>query len=230
MYRLLLPLTLCVALSGLACASASRQTPLMAVGSDIKVTTSELRLRVYDYESWFAATVETSADAILDAEEDPAIQESALRWKINAIAAMQRAAFQADPLAALGDCWGLTIQMSNFFEDGAGKDLFGDSHRIAVQASQDLEVEVERIAPIVATPGSVARVKADLTAWAQENPIQDLSFGRRMATIDAAAVTAAELGGGEPSAASRKRCGICRAGSRSLLTGFQSWVDGKPKW
>ena len=80
------------------------------------------------------------------AETDPSIREAAVRWKINSIPAMQAAVFQLDPLAALADAWGLCAQMERFFATGAGKDLFGDSQRIAVQDSLTLSEEAAALA------------------------------------------------------------------------------------
>jgi len=89
--------------------------------------------------------VQTAADEISAAETDPSIREAAVRWKINSIPAMQAAVFQLDPLAALADAWGLCAQMERF-ATGAGKDLFGDSQRIAVQDSLTLSEDVAALA------------------------------------------------------------------------------------
>jgi hypothetical protein len=66
------------------------------------VTRYELRLLVYDCASYFSAVVGGAADTIVEAEEDRDVQKAALRFKIHAIPAMQKAVFQSDPLAGLG--------------------------------------------------------------------------------------------------------------------------------
>ena len=119
------------------------------------------------------------------AETDPSIREAAVRWKINSIPAMQAAVFQLDPLAALADAWGLCAQMERFFATGAGKDLFGDSQRIAVQDSLTLSEEAAALARSVVGVDGVKDVRPKLEAWLDENPIHDLSFWRRSVGADA---------------------------------------------
>ncbi len=119
----------------------------------VSTTTSELRFHVYRYESVFAAAVQTAADKIA-LEEEAAYREVSIRWKINSIPAMQAAPFQLDPLAAFADAWGLTAQMERFFSVGAGKDIFGDSQHIAVDASRELVAEIRSSNPRSATRSS----------------------------------------------------------------------------
>lgn len=171
------------------------QTPgMQALG--VGMTTAELRLAVYRFESYFAAVVQASAEDIAAAEGDLAIRKAALQWRINAIPAMQAAVFQHDPLAALGDAWGLCAQMERFFATGAGKDLFGNSQRIAVTDSKTLHKEISGLARTVVGPEGVENVRPKLEAWLEENTIYDLSFGRRTVGVDASSITAAQWGSG----------------------------------
>jgi hypothetical protein len=162
----------------------------------VSTTTSELRFHVYQYESVFAAAVQAAADKIAREEEETAFREMSIRWKINSIPAMQAATFQLDPLAALADAWGLTAQMERFFSVGAGKDIFGDSQPIAVDASRKLVAEIRALAESVVGDENVRTVTPRLMQWLDENPIEDISFGRRTVAVDAATITAAEWGVG----------------------------------
>ncbi len=92
--------SVCVFIVGCA-GKAPKQTPFMKSVGTVTLTTNELRLRAYEYESWFSAVVQSSADQIIGAMREARIREAALLWKINAIPAMQKAIFQTDPLAGL---------------------------------------------------------------------------------------------------------------------------------
>ena len=135
-----------------ACATSPRTPAFMASAPGVHVEPAELRVRVYAYESFFAATVQSSANEILSREKEFEIKRAALLWKINVIPAMQKAVFKADPLAALGDAWVLTLQMARYLDEGPGKDLFGESQSIAVEAAHKLESEVESVALAVGHP------------------------------------------------------------------------------
>ena len=182
------------ALFGCSTKAPPRTPGMEALGID--ATTSELRLEVYRFESYFAAAVQTGAEEILTAEIDPNIRMNALRWKINATPAIQSAMFQLDPVAAIADAWGLCLQMEAFFTDGAGRDLFGTSQPVAVEISQRLLAEARALALATVGEARIAEVEPRLATWVQENPLPDLTFGRRAYLADVSNITASAWGTG----------------------------------
>jgi hypothetical protein len=160
----------------------------------VKVTTGELRVRLYEYQKVFSTTVQSAADEIMMREQDRTIHVAAIRWKINAISKMQSAVFQVDPLAGFGNAWGLTIQMVDFFETGEGIDLFGDSQEIARRESRWLRDEVFALASLISNPEAASNIRQDLVEWAAQNPLLDVNFGQRSYMTEASAVTASEWG------------------------------------
>jgi hypothetical protein len=162
----------------------------------LELTTGEVRVRAYDYQALFASVVESSANEILEKEDDIHIRESALRWKVNAIPAIQKAVFKVEPIAALGDAWGLTVEMLLFFEEGAGKELFGESQSVAVDASRYLESEMYLLANDFIGSENAKERRAEMYSWARENPQRSLSFARRSGMTGASILTARGLSGG----------------------------------
>ena len=59
------------------------------------------------------------------------MQLNTLRWKLGASKASQHAATQMAPMMALLDTWALTEQMRQFFDTGAGAQLFGEEQVVA---------------------------------------------------------------------------------------------------
>jgi hypothetical protein len=161
---------------------------------DVEITAGELRARIYNYQNHFAAVVQSAANAIIDEERDLEIQEAAIRWKVNSIPAMEKAVFQTDPLAALGDAWLVTVAMARFLDEGNGEGLFGASHSIAVGAARRLESDMEQLAEVVLGSARAGQAKQRIERWTEENPIGDLTFGRRSGMMDLSLATAAGLG------------------------------------
>jgi hypothetical protein len=157
----------------------------------IQQTTAETRIQLHEYLRWFSAEIVTAADGVLVTERDLAIQEAALRLKANAVTSMQTAVFQHDPLAALTDAWALTAAMTRFFEDGNGRGLYGGSQTLVVDALRRLEIEVDQLAQRIAGKERVDAVRPQLQRFVLDNPIRDLSFGRRSAGLRASTLTAA---------------------------------------
>jgi len=127
------------------CFSARKDTALMReAGIDVSITEYKLRLREFGYR--FAGVVELSADEIISKTSDNEIKKQALLWKIYAIPAMIRSLSMNDPLAAGIDCWILSVQMLQYFEDGYGKDFFGEYQDIAINASKLIVSDIENVA------------------------------------------------------------------------------------
>jgi hypothetical protein len=160
----------------------------------VQQTAAESKVHLYEYLRWFGAEIVAAADDVRITEKDPVVQESALRLKANAVSSMQVAVFQRDPLAALADAWALTAAMVRFFADGNGKDLFGGSQSRVLEALHGLEVEVEELAQGIVGKERVDAVRPEIQRFVRDNPIRDLSFGRRSAGLRASAVTAAAWG------------------------------------
>jgi hypothetical protein len=161
---------------------------------DTQQTSAETKVHLYEYLRWFSAQIAAAADDVRVTEKDPVVQEAALRLKANAVSSIQVAVFQRDPLAALADAWALTAAMARFFEDGDGKDLFGGSQSRVVETLHGLEREVEALSQEVVGKERADAVRPEIQRFVRENPIRDLSFGRRSAGLRASAVTAAAWG------------------------------------
>ena len=104
----------------------------------IPLPQEQLNMRLFsrNFSHNFYSQVEQSADQIAtlndNKNQDIQIQSNTLLWKIHAEQALQKTIFQASPVAAMIDTWVLTSQLSNFFESGAGKTLFGPHQDVAI--------------------------------------------------------------------------------------------------
>ena len=80
-----------VALVGLGCIpGGARQTALMEAIPGVDMSTMELKLRVRDFQDYFAATVEEASQQIVEAEVNRLYKVNSLLWRTNSIAAVQR--------------------------------------------------------------------------------------------------------------------------------------------
>lgn len=157
-------------------------TKLMRATENNKISSYELRDRLNVFATRFSNMVERSANQISAQTNDPQIKENALLWKMNSIPAANQAIFLSDPLAALIDISALCIQMRYYLSEGNGQELFGEFQSIAIEASNQLEVDVVKIwehargkANIDSTKNSVNMI----SDWAETYPVEDISFLRR---------------------------------------------------
>ncbi|WP_428611110.1 chemotaxis protein [Shewanella sp.] len=148
---------------------------------------AQLNMRVFsrDFSHTFYAKVEQGADQIAQAQGDQlTIKSNTLMWKINSEQALQRAIFQASPIAAMVDTWTLTAQMSAFFDSGAGQSLFGERQGIAIEVSKVLQADFERSVKGFVTPSEFEKYQGFIKDYVVKNPINDLTFARHSAFND----------------------------------------------
>ncbi len=189
-------LLLAAALTAACSTAPPPQSALIRSAPNIEMPTNELRLRVYGYAEEFGGDVEEAADRILRATDDPEIDRQALRWKINILSAAQVAAFALDPLIGLYDMWILTVQMRQFFETGAGREVFGKHQPIAIETSRELERKAHELARSISVSGDVSGPKRDVEEYATAHPVTDMHFVRETVTKEFADLLAQDRSGG----------------------------------
>ena len=122
--------------------------------------------------------VEVAADGIAARSADPATQLNTLRWKLGASKASQHAATQMAPMMALLDTWAFSEQMRQFFDTGAGAQLFGEDQSVARATAESLATDAQQLARGVSSDAELARYREFVERYAREHPLADLGFAR----------------------------------------------------
>lgn len=164
-----------------ACApkTARRQTDIMAKTGVVRVSATELRIRVNALAERMSGALEVTADRIRAETADPAVRRRALVFKIESVPAVYSAAYRADPMVAAMDTWALALQIAQYVEDGAARDAFGPQQRIAREGASALLAEADAVIErMAAQPEAFARGRARIGAWVKEHPIQSAFSSR----------------------------------------------------
>ncbi|WP_299806697.1 chemotaxis protein [uncultured Shewanella sp.] len=145
----------------------------------------QLNMRVFsrDFSTVFYSQVESAADVIERNTDSIPIQSNTLMWKINAEQNLQHTIFQASPTAAMVDTWVFTEQMLQFFESGAGKNLFAEQQQVAVDASIKLRDQFERTIKKFGT-ANFKKNQEFVQQYVASHPIKDMAFARESAFTD----------------------------------------------
>ncbi|GIU10304.1 MULTISPECIES: chemotaxis protein [unclassified Shewanella] len=145
----------------------------------------QLNMRVFsrDFSTVFYSQVESAADLIERNTDSIPIQSNTLMWKINAEQNLQHTIFQASPTAAMVDTWVFTEQMLQFFESGAGKNLFAEQQQVAVDASIKLRDQFERTIKKFGT-ANFKKNQEFVQQYVASHPIKDMAFARESAFTD----------------------------------------------
>ena len=149
------------------------------------MTYDQVRLRMRALVDPMCGQIEETADAIIAGSTNRAVQQAALRWKIEAVPALREALFQPDPLSAVMDTYALCIQMADYFEKGRGAELLGEASIQAATTCRRLEEDLARIAAEGSISGDVSKARAGIKKWAAEHPIR-YSIAARESTLSRA--------------------------------------------
>jgi hypothetical protein len=136
------------------------------------------RMLTHDYALRFMTTVERAANDISARSSDPVVDLAALRWKIGAASASQRAATQMAPMMGLLDSWALSSQMRQFLTDGAGSTLFGELQPGAQATALDLERDIVKLAGALTSVGEFNRFQQFVDGYVRDHPLTSIEFNR----------------------------------------------------
>ncbi|MBZ4334436.1 chemotaxis protein [Corallococcus sp. AS-1-12] len=177
------------------CASLEPQRSELAtrVGrSDLSVAV--MRTRVRDLARRFSGLIEAMADDLAARSGSPPVASAMLRFKANAVPAVQSALLQPDPMAALIDTWALLAQL----EDSLPRAAVGASPELLAQAHDSLvalESEVEAEWRVVTGREDVTAARDQVHAWAGEHPLTGPLVTRVSTTALLASLTDVTGGG-----------------------------------
>ena len=153
-----------------ACKSSTDVTLIKRVGSTY-MSEPELRLRLVDYLRQFGGLV-SSASETIGQSDDYEVRRYAIYWKTRYVGTCASTVFLGDPVAALLDTWILTRQMQQYYEEGEGKDVFGDQQPLAIDTCRRLDASISAIAAAL-WPESHERqlIESKVDGWVDEHPM-----------------------------------------------------------
>jgi len=205
------------------CTAVSTESTLMKDLEGVKMTATELRIRLNEFGKYFAGTIEETADEIIQNTNNVEVKRNALEWKINIIPRALESLVIIDPVAAGTDIYALCLQMDHFFRLGNGKDLFKEEQPLAIDASEDILKEIRKVADDFRDYKDRAEIERLLAVWVIQNPIKNLRFNRK-STLD---LMAAALGSEEYSLGST--VGSMAEGIHDLRRQITIYTDFLPK-
>ncbi len=178
-----------------ACQGLPQQTAFMATSTAITASMGELRVRAVQLGRQFSMEIERAADSIRAVSDEPAVRRHALLWKMYAIPAAHEAVLLPDPALSIMDVWAFAKQMEQYFDRGAGRDVFGPHQQIALDAVQRLDRAVLDQAVLVTdSTRNVEGVRAQMDAFVDQYPIQGPQFGRTSIAVVSADLLGTNVG------------------------------------
>jgi len=136
------------------------------------VSVDELQNQLDDFEELFTSRTKAAAAEIDRLSGDPKIMKMTLLWRSRAIAALHNILEQQQPMVILVDSWLLCTRLTNYIETGEAANIFGDFQPIALEATEEIEAQIENIARKVLSEQLFDQTAKYLQNLALSNPIQ----------------------------------------------------------
>ncbi|MDX1396023.1 MAG: hypothetical protein R3195_16695 [Gemmatimonadota bacterium] len=188
---------------------APEQSVVQAAIGRMDVSSRRVRVGAQNGASSFMMEIELTADSIARATDDLDVSRQALAWKAHAIPAVQRAMYRSDPVISIVDGWVLLVQMSDYFETGRGRALFGREQPIAVEKLRVMQDEMdESVLRVLANPEHHAYWHDFVYEWAAANPLDNDRYLRRSVALTAADILGSERMGGMSSLGSMQELAV----------------------
>lgn len=160
-------------------AQKKKKSSVSPAGGIIELSPLELRETMNDFFYRFERSITESADSIIRASSDSRIDQEALIWKMNAIPVANGSIYNNDPFLGYIDVAVFTYQMKLFFEEGKGKDLFGEHQKIAIQTLDMLWEEILNIGRDLVPDKDISEGRKLVIEFAEKNPITSSYFVRK---------------------------------------------------
>jgi hypothetical protein len=116
--------------------------------------------------------LEATADDIAARSNSPSVREAMIRFKSNAVLAMQGALLQPDPVAALIDAWALLVQMEQALPKW-GAVTQPEQADIVQRSLGMLETEVEALWRELSGSEDVSQLHQLVHEWATKHPLTE---------------------------------------------------------
>ncbi len=155
----------------------------------------EMRVRAVHLGRLFSMEIERAADSIRAVTDEPSIRRHALLWKMYAIPVAHEAVLLPDPALSIVDAWAFAKQMEQYFDRGAGRDVFGPHQQIALDAVQRLDrAALDQGILVTDSTRDFAGIPTQLDAFADQYPILGPQFGRTSIAVVSADLLGTNIG------------------------------------
>ena len=210
------------------CASpTTRKTALIKSTKDVESSAAEISARNQSLLGLYSAEIETATDKIMFASPSAPTRRQALVWKVEAIPIFQRCLLNTDPLAAAIDAWAFIFQMTDYMNQPAVKQGWGEFHPLIIETLDRMNAEMEQLLRSAAPSADLAAGRDRIHAWAKAHPIEVGISGRKSA--DAMLISTTEqsdLG----TRASIKALGESIGDLTARLDSYNAYLPKQARW
>jgi hypothetical protein len=142
-----------------------------------QVSKEDLRAALDEFEDFFDATINQACSDLDERLPGPDARRNTLLWRVRMMPACRAALRREDPIKAFIEEWTLSLRMTQFFEEGEGRTMFGEHQAIAVSAAKEIENDIERVGRLFLSEERLTKAREDARTFARTHPIRGQFVG-----------------------------------------------------
>lgn len=146
--------------------------PLFRSGEETKYTQEQLRADLVSLANSYELQISAAADKISRSTTETHYREDALLWQMIVLPRVRRLAFLPDPRQGYLAMLVVSAGLRDYFEQGEGKDLFGEYQSIAIDTSRALETEAYSVGTRFLTEEQLREVREEVAAIVEKSPVR----------------------------------------------------------
>lgn len=137
-----------------------------------QITKEELREQLDQYREFFRATLGQTAHDLNERVPTARTEKTTLQMRTRMVQGLSAMLDRDDPVVAFIETWGLCVRFRTYLDEGEGNSLFGEAQKLALNAAQRLEMEIERIGGTFLKDEVFETARKNVNEFAQSNPIR----------------------------------------------------------
>jgi hypothetical protein len=131
----------------------------------------EIREELDRFEYFFVDLLTRARNTISESTESRRLQRDSQQMRTRIIEGMHAMSASDDSVVAFFDTWGLVIRLRNYLDQGAGRQLYGDHQKLAVETMKTAEEEIIRIGRMFLKPEQFEDARQGLESFARQYAI-----------------------------------------------------------
>jgi len=137
-----------------------------------RLSKEELAGLLQQFEDTFEATIREAAERIVALQPDRRTRRLAALWQMRLIPMARDILNQDDAVHSLLDSWALCVRLRDFFEEGDGREMFGENQAIAQAAARRALDDIEQIATLILPPENLDLARSAIEDLARQFPLR----------------------------------------------------------
>jgi hypothetical protein len=136
------------------------------------ITQEKLRASLDAFAEYFRASVKETADKINESDITARMRKTNMILRARTLETLNTMLEQDDPMVAFIETWAFVVRLYQYYEKDESSSLFGDNQHILIEATAQLQANIEMIGRTFMKEEVFAETRKNVVSFARSNPLK----------------------------------------------------------